>query len=150
MNSPSGGTGVLGIGQLNLDSVDAVDAVNEEDEDKDEGNLWKSRLIRKMKPSVAIKAYLHAILDLGHDRVLRNEGEETTLQLEGQRDDQGRKERHFEHQKCENLGIVSFLDKSVLSDQKLCSIAIASVFIRLHLVLDARSLLCCAKILTRL
>lgn len=48
-------------------------------------------------------AYLHAILELGHYRALRDEGEELAAPCEWQRDDESAEDEHLCHQEEEDL-----------------------------------------------
>jgi hypothetical protein len=67
-----------------LDAIHAIDAIDKEDEDKDEGDLGKQ--ISKGTETLIVVveyfgSYLEAVLQLGDDRTLGDEGKETSLHL---------------------------------------------------------------------
>lgn len=52
---------------------------------------------------VAVEAHLHAILKLGYYGAMADELKQLALPVEGQRDDEGHKDRHLEHEESEDL-----------------------------------------------
>jgi len=97
---------VLGLSQLDLHPVDAIHAVYEEDQDEDECNLLIRQSVHWWSGCVSW-TYLHAILELSHYGALGDEGEEATLDLVRQRDNQGDEDGHLEDQEAEDLAVES-------------------------------------------
>ena len=51
-----------------------------------------------------VLGYLHAILELGYERILRDEGKELALHGIRKRDDEQSEDAHLHHEECEHLG----------------------------------------------
>jgi len=83
---------LVGLGELDLDSIDAVHAIDEEDKDEDEGNL-------------------HSILDFCDEWGLRDEGKHLSADCVWKRDDEEHEEHHLTDEQEEDETVIeSHLD----------------------------------------
>lgn len=70
--------------------------------------------------SKSLVPYLHAILELSHKRVARDELEKATLHLEGHGHNEGKEEQHLEHEKCEDLNTEVSLSLYTPTNDTIC------------------------------
>lgn len=74
----------FGLAQLHLDAVDTIDTVNEQYEDEDKGDLSNScQCTHSGMMADEQELYLQAILQLGNDGIVGDEGENRALHRVG-------------------------------------------------------------------
>ena len=91
-NLPALSLALASGGELELDTIDTVDTVKKEDEDEDECDL-------------------HAILDFGDKRILRDKGEDFAFGSIRHGYDQSHEDNHLKDQQQKNLMLISNLSR---------------------------------------
>lgn len=85
--------------------------------------------------------YLHAVLELSHERVAGDEFEKATLHLEGHGHNEGKEEQHLEHEKCEDLNTEVSISLYTPTNDYVCGpVRISDSWCLIVILLDVRRL----------